>query len=386
MILKIYIVFNLILSFFVNDGIVYRADNEITLIADEKAIVGTEYLFEGELYLIVDDSLLREKINTNANLSYLITTKVVDMSFLFYKSNLIDPLIDSWDVSNVKIMSWMFGLAEEINPNLSYWNTASVVDFSDMFHGTKEFEGDLSKWNTGSGVLFNGMFFESNFNGAINDWDLSSAKNLSGMFDDAKFFNQPLDKWNTSSVEDMGGMFAEALSFNQDLSMWDVSKVKNMMNMFRYAINLDRDLSNWEAPLLEAIPDNFSTNSPVRSPNWSLKKELGFKWYFFLPFILIISALVIFLKLKKKRPPLENGVYEALKTFLGKKGTNQISKIELDDILGTTNKSLETQRKVRSNFIKQFNNSGLGEISRFRDGFDSRSFNYEIKWNNPENN
>jgi len=48
--------------------------------------------------------------------------------------------------------------------------------------------------------------------------------------------------------------------------------------------------------------------------------------------------------------------------------------------LGISNKTFESQKKIRSNFINQFNASGQGEITRIRDNFDSRSYNYEVKW------
>ncbi|MCH6202081.1 DUF285 domain-containing protein [Aquiflexum sp. LQ15W] len=383
MILKIHFLLSL-LSFWFNDGMIYKAANNITLKAADDAIVGKEYQFEGKYYLVVNDSILRELVKIDTNLSYVVTTKVRDMSYLFFNSVLMDPKIESWDVSNVKDMSWMFGLALSINPDLSNWDTRSVILFSDMFHGTKKFQGDLSKWNTSSGQLFNGMFFESNFNGAVNDWDISSAKNLSGMFDDARLFNQPLDKWNTSNVEDMGGMFAEALNFNQDISMWDVSAVKNMTNMFRYAISFSYDLSNWEVPLIEGIPDNFDTKSSVISPKWNTNKGLGLHWYIVMSFVLLGPVILILVKSRKKKSEPssepENEIYLSLKAYLIQKNTNRISKAEIDDFLGISNKNLESQKKIRSNFIKEFNGSGIGEIYRVRDEFDSRSYNYEVNW------
>ncbi len=376
----------LMLSFFQKEGPIYRAENQVTLKATEEAEVGKEYLFEGKRYLVVDDSLLREAIKTEADLSRIITSKVTDMSYLFYMSPLKDPQISGWDVSNVKTMTWMFGLAPIINPDLSHWDTGSVVDFSDMFNGAKKFQGDISKWNTSSGERFNGMFFETEFNGYLNDWDMSSAKILSGMFDDAKQFNQPLDKWNTSQVEDMGGMFAEAISFDQDISMWDVRKVQVMTNMFRNAVNFKRDLSVWEVPLIKIAPEDFSANSPVISPRWNLEdavEEKSFSWYYLLAIPVLILIMLFWVLRKRKaehNPAVEKDTYDALRSFLIQKNTDQLTRAELDEILGITQKTVESQKRIRSNFIKDFNQSGLGEITRLRDEFDSRSFNYLVTW------
>lgn len=374
----------LFLSFFQKEGPIYRAENQVTLKASSEAEVGKEYLFEDKLYLVVDDSLLREAIKSESDLSRLITTKVTDMSYLFYMSPLKDPQISEWDVSNVKTMTWMFGLAPIINPDLSHWDTRSVVDFSDMFNGAKKFQGDISGWNTSSGERFNGMFFETEFNGYLNDWDMSSAKNLSGMFDDAKQFNQPLDKWNTSSVEDMGGMFAEAISFDQDITMWDVRKVQVMTNMFRNAVNFKRDLSVWEVPLIKIAPEDFSANSPVISPVWDSSGEWSFSGYYFLG-ALVILLISVFWFTQKRKPSddvltVEKDEYESLKVFLNQKNSDQLTRAELDEILGITQKTMESQKRARSNFIKKFNSSGHGEIIRIRDEFDSRSFNYQVIW------
>jgi surface protein len=384
MILKILLLLNLLFSPLVLEDMIFRAENGVTLKANDVAEVGKEYMFEGKSYLIVDDSLLRELITMDYDLSKVVTTKVTDMSFLFYNNKLKDLQIQTWDVSNVTTMSWMFGLAEGLNPDISFWDTRSVIEFSDMFHGAKSFNGDLSRWNTSSGKLFNGMFFDSRFDGNINDWDISSAINLSGMFDDARFFNQPLDKWNTSNVEDMGGMFAEAITFDQDLSMWDVRNVNNMTNMFRNAIMFNQDLSNWKVPNITEAPVDFSTKSRVVSPKWGQSQNEKSYWLALVALFALGSLSFYFYKFKKKPVKLdflpENELYGNLKKYLIDKGSIQITKAELDELIGATSKSLDTQKKIRSTFIKEFNASGIGKIYRVRDDFDSRSFNYEIKW------
>ena len=46
------------------------------------------------------------------------------------------------------------------------------------------------------------------------------------MFIEANSFNQPLNNWNVSSVKDMKYMFSRAIRFNQPLNDWDVSNIK----------------------------------------------------------------------------------------------------------------------------------------------------------------
>ena len=43
------------------------------------------------------------------------------------------------------------------------------------------------------------------------------------MFNNARVFNQNIGNWDVSSVRNMEGMFRMAYVFNQDIGSWDVS-------------------------------------------------------------------------------------------------------------------------------------------------------------------
>ncbi|HEF4233016.1 TPA: DUF285 domain-containing protein [Campylobacter jejuni] len=78
------------------------------------------------------------------------------------------------------------------------------------------------------------LFFYSqrtDFSG-IEKWDVSSVRDMTGMFENCTSFNQDISGWDVSSVENFSRMFDNAISFNQDISAWDVSSVKNMEDMF----------------------------------------------------------------------------------------------------------------------------------------------------------
>ena len=55
---------------------------------------------------------------------------------------------------------------------------------------------------------------------------------MSGLFYNAKRFNQPINDWDTSNVTDMSELFYGAERFNQPLDKWDISKVSNIFNIF----------------------------------------------------------------------------------------------------------------------------------------------------------
>ena len=71
------------------------------------------------------------------------------------------------------------------------------------------------------------MFKESEFNGDLSNWDVSSVVNMSEMFGSKSHdyntistskFNGNISNWNVSSVTNMSGMFKDS-SFNGDISI-----------------------------------------------------------------------------------------------------------------------------------------------------------------------
>jgi surface protein len=85
----------------------------------------------------------------------------------------------------------------------------------------------------------------NNFNGAINNWNMSNVTNMLGMLQNAISFNQDISHWDVSSVTNMLDMFRNATSFNQDIGNWNVSSVTNMNSMFFLATSFNQDISNW---------------------------------------------------------------------------------------------------------------------------------------------
>ena len=55
------------------------------------------------------------------------------------------------------------------------------------------------------------MFYESEFNGDISNWDVSSVTYMSRMFDESKF-NGDISNWDVSSVTDMRSYVYESNS------------------------------------------------------------------------------------------------------------------------------------------------------------------------------
>lgn len=86
---------------------------------------------------------------------------------------------------------------------------------------------------------------------SVNLKDTSNVTNMSGMFDGAKSFNQPIGDWDISNVTDMSHMFWKASSFNQPIGDWDTSNVKSMSEMFCYAESFNQPIGTWDISKLD---------------------------------------------------------------------------------------------------------------------------------------
>ncbi|MGI9255983.1 MAG: BspA family leucine-rich repeat surface protein [Salinispira sp.] len=105
--------------------------------------------------------------------------------------------------------------------DLNYIITTAVKDMSGMFNGKYTFNGDVSRWDVSSVTNMSNMFITvSAFNGDISGWDVSSVTTMQSMFQYATAFNVDISGWDVSSVTNMPAMFNGAIAFNQDLEEW----------------------------------------------------------------------------------------------------------------------------------------------------------------------
>ena len=93
-----------------------------------------------ELKALVDD--------TSINLGDIDTSKITDMSSLFFHTSRTDfSGIEKWDVSNVENMVAMFHNAKSFNADISSWNVSNVEYMIGMFARAISFNQDISKWD-----------------------------------------------------------------------------------------------------------------------------------------------------------------------------------------------------------------------------------------------
>lgn len=93
--------------------------------------------------------------------------------------------------------------------DLNFIDISKMIDISSLFNTTDtKCDIDVSSWDVSKVKFFDKLFchFGGNIIG-LENWNMSSAVSLSGMFEDATKFNADLSKWNVSNVKDMRNMF-----------------------------------------------------------------------------------------------------------------------------------------------------------------------------------
>ena len=252
---------------------IYRHTNGVTIKAAACAESGKEYMFEGQKYYVARDKYdIKAKIAANTYpANRIVTTRVTDMSWMFYQKSSFNQDIANWDTSKVTDMYGMFHEAQAFNQSLNNWDISKVTNMKGMFYGAEAFNQPLNNWNTSNVTNMKGMFAHAKaFNQPINNWDTSKVTDMWDMFYVAEAFNQPLNNWNTSNVTNMRSMFRAAKAFNQPLNNWNTSKVTTMELMFCSALAFNQPLNNWNTSNVTNMWDMFYNAITFNQPlnNW----------------------------------------------------------------------------------------------------------------------
>jgi surface protein len=211
-------------------------------------------------------------------------------------SNFTGVGLPGWDVSN---MSDMYLLLQgcAVNQDLSSWNFASMTEGRNMFAGQQGgiFNcGDtpatgpgtpgskVATWHFPLAVNMSSFFSgNSGFNQdctrvttpGSEAWDFpATLTTIGGMFSDCTNFNGNVENWNVSNIEDMGALFRQCTHFNQDLTTWDVSNVTNMSFMFFLDSNwTGLGISGWNTGKVEDLSRAFyGTTCNVNIVGWDV--------------------------------------------------------------------------------------------------------------------
>jgi surface protein len=242
---------------------VYLDSNGITIKAYSWAQVGDSGRVNGIVYTIVDLLSLKNRINSNSDVTNVCVSRITNMSNMFAQALFsFNQDISSWDVSNVTDMSYMFltrstiNRSARFNQDISSWDVSNVTNMEQMFRGQSFFNQGISSWNIANVTNMSYMFYgASSFNQDISSWNIANVTNMSYMFKDATSFNQDISSWNVSNVTSMDNMFGNATNFNQDISSWNIANVTDMFSMFYFASSFNQDISSWN---IANVTDMFS--------------------------------------------------------------------------------------------------------------------------------
>jgi surface protein len=155
--------------------------------------------------------------------------------------------------------------------------TSLVTDMSEMFRNS-QFNQAIENWDVSNVTDMRYMFYESSFNKPIGNWDVSNVTDMSFMIGESPF-NQPIGNWDVSNVTNMRFMFS-GTSFNQPIGNWDVSNVTDMDDMFGFS-SFNQDIGNWDVSKVTSMDGMFIV-SPFNQDigNWDVSKVTNMDFMF----------------------------------------------------------------------------------------------------------
>ena len=258
------------------------------------ALTNLSYMFSGS------------EISYLGDISKLDTSKVTDMSYLFYENKFVhfdDGFAINWDTSNVKNMSYLFSESHFSEfPDISKWNTSKVTNMKAMFALclNNPTLPDISKWNVSNVTDMSEMFRALNVHSLpdISKWNTSKVTNMEELFEGVYVEEPPdISKWNTSNVTSMAYMFFNfhcrlgtyeqdnELKDFPDISKWNVGNVTNMDYMFKQ-IECKKfpDISKWnvsKVKYMNCMFENQDSFNPFKDvSNWDVSQVIESERFF----------------------------------------------------------------------------------------------------------
>ena len=179
--------------------------------------------------------------NTKHELISIIKQRIEDEG---HECNLND--IDTSKITNMSNL--ISNINREFNGDINEWDMSNVKTTEGMFFGCTKFKGDLSKWDTKSLRIADRMFFNcEKFNSDISKWNVKALYSANNMFFNCRSFNQNLNDWDVNNLICMDSMFSDCVNFNQPLYKWG-NKLHNVHTtycMFLNCTSFCQDISSW---------------------------------------------------------------------------------------------------------------------------------------------
>ena len=188
---------------------------------------------------------------TIENISYLNTSEMTDMSYMFYGCENLQSLdVSNFNTENVTDMSVMFHKCKNLQSlDVSNFNTAKVKNMDNMFADCWRLQSlDLSNFNTENVTNMQFMFYWCNNLQSLNVSNFNTAKveNMKGMFYScSKLQSLDLSSFNTANVENMSYMFEYCNKLNAIYASdkFTTSNVTSSNQMFYNCFSLSGDIA-----------------------------------------------------------------------------------------------------------------------------------------------
>ena len=204
------------------------------------------------------------------DLTGLRTSKLTSMGSMFEGCQIKDNLdLSGFNTEKVTSMSSLFKNCTATDICLTSFKTPNVTDMSSMFEGCSKLTSlDLTTFNT-ENVQNNCSMFKdcsSLTSLTFGNFYVGFSTNLSAMFQGCSALTSvDLSKFNTANVIDMQYMFDGCKSLaSLDVSMFDTRNVLNMCNMFSGCSSLtELDLMNFSTSNVQTMDNMFAGNSSL---------------------------------------------------------------------------------------------------------------------------
>ncbi len=264
----------------------------IYIFFDENAGIMYFYSEADVIALNQDSSSLFSRISKLTDISGLSewdSSRATNLRKAFQETS-IESLhgLEDWDTRNVTDMAGLFINDTSLTDisALANWNTSSVTNMGYIFCGDiaiTDFSA-VSNWDTHNVANFANALVETSPTSldAFENWDLSSAESIAGMFGTMHNLMDisALANWDTGNVIDMSYLFrSSTLTDFSAISNWDTRNVKNLGHMFLFAKDFTTiDVSNWDTRKVTNMAGMFNVGKDY-SGNGKLREIIGLdKW------------------------------------------------------------------------------------------------------------
>ncbi len=259
---------------------------------------------------------LETMIKNGEDVTKVNTSKITNMSKLFYKNSTFNQDISAWDTSNVTNMNEMFAYAYRFNQPIGSWNVSKVRNMSQMFRGvyisyvqrlsSTDFNQDLSTWNVSSVQTMHKMFYGSNINQDLTKWNVSNVSSWKGIFEKISVRGKPwikmdednkprkfLDDAQSEKIgkkEDFYGNYSkppvdlskpltrerllEMIANQQDVTKVNTSEITDMSRLFYNQTKFNQDISAWDTSKVTNMKEMFMYAYEFNQAigNWDVSK------------------------------------------------------------------------------------------------------------------